>query len=45
MIREGSHVWGWFPSILKACLESHHYVMVASNICTRECSGSGSFNT
>ena len=37
---------GWFPWILKACLESHHhYVMVASNICTWECSGSGSFNT
>ena len=37
---------GWFPWILKACLESHHHhVMVASNICTWECSGSGSFNT
>ena len=36
---------GWFPWILKACLESHHHhVMVASNICTWECSGSGSFN-
>ena len=37
---------GWFPCILKACLESyHHHVMVASNICTWECSGSVSFNT
>ena len=37
---------GWFPWILKACLESHHHhVMAASNICTWECSGSGSFNT
>ena len=37
---------GWFPWILKACLESHHHhAMVASNICTWECSGSGSFNT
>ena len=36
----------WFPRILKACLESHHHhVMLASNICTWECSGSGSFNT
>ena len=36
---------GWFPWILKACLESHHhYVMVPSNICTWECSGTGSFN-
>ena len=36
----------WFPWILKACLESHHHhVMVASNICTWESSGSGSFNT
>ena len=37
---------GWFLWILKACLESHHHhVMVASNIYTLECSGSGSFNT
>ena len=37
---------GWFPWILMACLESHHHhVMVASNICIWECSGSGSFNT
>ena len=37
---------GWFPWFLKACLESHHHhVMVASNICTWECSGSGNFNT
>ena len=35
----------WFPWILKAYLESHHHVMVVSNICTWECPGSGSFNT
>ena len=38
--------WVGFPWIIKASLESnHHHVIVASNIFTWECSGSGSFNT